>query len=47
MELIGERWIEPLVSQRAIEGYDEKLRPVLVKKPLDQAADSYAALLLW
>lgn len=47
VELIGERWIEPLVSRRAVEGYDEKLRPVLVKKPLDQAANNYAALLLW
>ena len=46
VELIGKCWIEPRVSQRAVAGYDEKLRPVLAKKPLDQAVNNYAALLL-
>jgi DNA invertase Pin-like site-specific DNA recombinase len=42
VELIGEHWLEPVVSQRAVEGYDEKMRPVLARKPLDQAANNYA-----
>jgi hypothetical protein len=46
VELIGETWIEPIVSQRAIEGYDEKLRPVLARKPLESAANNYAEVLL-
>jgi hypothetical protein len=25
--LIDTRWIEPLVSEKAVAGYDEKLRP--------------------
>lgn len=41
VELIGEHWIEPLVSQQAVEGYDEKMRPVLARKPLEQAANNY------
>jgi hypothetical protein len=42
VELIGERyWIEPVVNELAIGGYDEKMRPVLVKKPLEQAANKY------
>jgi DNA invertase Pin-like site-specific DNA recombinase len=45
VELIGEVWIEPIVSQKAIEGYDEKLRPVLAKKPLEQAVNNYANVL--
>jgi DNA invertase Pin-like site-specific DNA recombinase len=38
LELIGEEyWIEPMINKRAVAGYDEKLRPVLERKPLDQA----------
>jgi hypothetical protein len=30
-DLVGEgRWIEPVIGERAVEGYEEKLRPVLV-----------------
>ena len=42
VELIGETWIEPIISQQAIEGYDERMRPVLARKPLEQAANNYA-----
>jgi hypothetical protein len=42
VELIGERWIEPVVSAHAVEGYDEALRPVLARKPLEQADNNYA-----
>lgn len=42
VELIDTRWIEPLVSEKAIAGYDEKLRPVLARKPLVQAENNYA-----
>jgi DNA invertase Pin-like site-specific DNA recombinase len=36
LELIGEGyWIEPVMSDRAVKGYDEKLRPVLTAAPLD------------
>lgn len=45
VELIGNRrWIEPVPSQHAIEGYDEHLHPVLARKPLEQAANNYAPL---
>jgi hypothetical protein len=38
LELIGDGyWIEPVVSDQAIEGYDEKLRPVLTAAPLEGA----------
>jgi DNA invertase Pin-like site-specific DNA recombinase len=41
LELVGEGyWIEPLISERAVEGYDEKLRPVLARKPLGQAENN-------
>jgi DNA invertase Pin-like site-specific DNA recombinase/predicted RNA-binding Zn-ribbon protein involved in translation (DUF1610 family) len=46
VELIGENWIEPIVSRQAVEGYDEKLRPVLARKPLEKAEDNYAEALL-
>lgn len=43
VELIGKRyWIEPVVNERAVAGYDEKMRPVLVRKPLEQAGNNYA-----
>jgi site-specific DNA recombinase len=41
MELVGEGyWIEPVISERAVEGYDEKLHPVLARKPLGQAENN-------
>jgi hypothetical protein len=46
VELIGECWIEPIVSTHAVEGYDEKLRPVRARKPLEQAENNYAEALL-
>lgn len=42
VELIDSQWIEPRVSEKAVAGYDEKLRPVFVRKPLDQAENNYA-----
>lgn len=43
VELIGEPyWIEPIVSGRVVADYDEKLRPVLTRKPLDSTANNYA-----
>jgi site-specific DNA recombinase len=43
IELIGNRyWIEPVVSEHAIRGYDEKMKPVLARKPLEQAGNNYA-----
>ena len=36
-----ERWIEPVLSEQAIEGYDEKLRPVLRREPLCDAENNY------
>ncbi len=42
LELVGEGyWIEPVINEHAIEGYDEKLRPVLAKKPLGQAENNF------
>jgi site-specific DNA recombinase len=42
VELIGSRyWIEPIVSERAIASYDERMKPVLVREPLEQAANNY------
>lgn len=43
VELIASRyWIEPVLSERAIEGYDERMEPILVREPLGQAANNYA-----
>jgi site-specific DNA recombinase len=42
VELIGEMWIEPVVNSHAVEHYDEELRPVLARKPLEQAENNYA-----
>lgn len=40
VELINEGfWIEPVVSEQAVAGYDKELRPILERKPLDQAED--------
>jgi site-specific DNA recombinase len=48
LELIGEQyWIEPVASERAIQGYDEKLKPVLARKPLDQAKNNSSQTLVW
>jgi hypothetical protein len=44
--LIDTRWIEPLVSEKAVAGYDEKLRPVLARNPLEKAENNYAEALL-
>lgn len=42
IELIGDNyWIEPVVSQRAIEGYDENMRPIINPQPLEQAENNY------
>lgn len=46
VELIDTRWIEPLVSEKAVAGYDEMLRPVLACKPLEQGENNYAEALL-
>lgn len=43
VELIEERyWIEPVISKRAIEGYDDGIEPILSRKPLEQAVNNYA-----
>lgn len=34
-------WIEPIVSERAIAGYDEDMKPVLQREPLVQAGNKY------
>jgi DNA invertase Pin-like site-specific DNA recombinase len=48
LELVGEGyWIEPVINEHAIEGYDEKLRPVLAKKPLGQAKNNFNQTLVW
>jgi DNA invertase Pin-like site-specific DNA recombinase len=42
LELIGTGyWIEPVISEHAVEGYDEKLRPALAQKPLGQAGNNF------
>jgi site-specific DNA recombinase len=47
VELIGTRWIEPLVSEQAIQGQGQSLSPAPAPVPLDQAENNcYAALLL-
>jgi DNA invertase Pin-like site-specific DNA recombinase len=48
LELLGEEhWIEPLINERAVAGYDEKLRPVLERKPLDKAENNGSSGLVW
>jgi hypothetical protein len=37
VELIGRRWLEPLIAPQAVEGYDEGLRPVIARQPLETA----------
>jgi site-specific DNA recombinase len=34
-------WIEPIVNEQAIAGYDENMQPVLRREPLVQAANNY------
>lgn len=47
LELVGEGyWIEPVINKHAIEGYDEKLRPVLARKPLGQAGNNFSETLV-
>lgn len=42
VELIdGEWWLEPVISERANAGYDEQMRPVLIREPLGQAENNY------
>jgi DNA invertase Pin-like site-specific DNA recombinase len=42
LELVGDGyWIEPIIGEHAVEGYDEKLRPVLARKPLAQAGNNF------
>jgi DNA invertase Pin-like site-specific DNA recombinase len=41
LELVDEGcWIEPVISERAVAGYDEKLHPVLARKPLGKAENN-------
>ena len=43
VELSGtQHWIEPLVSDRTMAGYDEKMRPVLARKSHVQAGENSA-----
>ncbi len=36
LELVGDGyWIEPVINDEAVDGYDEKLRPVLTPKPIE------------
>jgi site-specific DNA recombinase len=48
VELIEEGyWIEPVVSEHAVSGYSEKLRPILTRQPLEQAENNYAQAWPW
>jgi site-specific DNA recombinase len=48
VELIGKRyWIEPVMNEPAIAGYDERMRPVLARQPLEQAGNNYAQASGW
>jgi hypothetical protein len=43
VDLIDSRcWIEPTVSAHSLAGYDDQMRPVVTRQPLEQAADNYA-----
>jgi hypothetical protein len=39
-------WLSASVRRQAVAGYDEMLRPVLARKPLEQAENNYAEALL-
>ncbi len=42
LELLGaELWIEPIVAERAIEGYGDRMRPVLRREPLSRAENNW------
>jgi hypothetical protein len=42
VELIGGGiWIEPIVTERAVEGYSESMQPILRREPLHQAENKY------
>jgi DNA invertase Pin-like site-specific DNA recombinase len=48
LDLVGEGyWIEPVISDHAVANLDEKLRPVLARKPLEQAANNVNQTLVW
>lgn len=48
LELVGEGcWVEPVISERAVAGYDEKLRPVLARKPLGKAENNCRQTLVY
>lgn len=48
VELIdGNFWIEPVVSERAVAGYDEKERPWPAREPLQQAGNNYSQASGW
>ncbi len=48
LDLVGEGyWIEPVISEHAIEGYDEKFQPVLARKPLGQAGNNFNETFVW
>ncbi|HST69023.1 MAG TPA: recombinase family protein [Solirubrobacterales bacterium] len=48
LELVGDGyWIEPVIAEHAVEGYDEKLRPVLARKPLGQAGNNFNETFVW
>lgn len=46
VELIGTRWLEPLVSEQAVAVMTRSYGRVLARKPLEQAANNYAEALL-
>jgi len=42
VELIDtDSWIEPAIASRAVEGYDNEMRPILPREPLGQAPNNY------
>lgn len=42
LELLGaEHWIEPIVADRAIEGYGDRMRPILRREPLNRAENNW------
>jgi site-specific DNA recombinase len=42
-----DHWLEPLVSELTVAGYDEKLRPEQVHKPLAQAKNNFSSSQVW
>jgi DNA invertase Pin-like site-specific DNA recombinase len=48
LDLVGDGyWIEPVTSSHSVEGIDENLRPVFVRKPLEQAESNSSQALVW